>query len=474
MKLKQNCIITDDKTLLRKFRVPKNINIYVIKDQNKRNWLAKNWAWRQLWYRDKKNKIWYVPPVGFLWASKQWYIPKNWKNLSTYELIESSFNKSMLYWYQSEAINKMEEYLTSWWKWFYIRSWTATGKSIIICGIVDRIKTKTLVVTPKKIISSQLYDDLSKYFKNVKEAPNKDIGKNIKELCDCDILVITHMTLNLYYDEINNSWFDTILLDEWHYVPVERSAQFAQWKWRNIVWLSANWQRKDVAEEHFPKLYWWYYNTWEEAAPVRVISYRYEYDYTIDELLKAWEWYAPDSTETNRKLLINNNNRIETLLLLLEDIKKKFSRIIIFVDRVELCEKLHNSIEWSYIMAWSYDNVRVKNHLLTLDSYILVAMEQCVREWMNIPNLEFGVMFFSSSELNTIQQLAWRVRRFATWKDFWYLLDFVDTIQVQWSKKKILWFANRKIIYKDLDFKVIPYEEFFEKDTIEVTTQSLF
>jgi|GEM_PF-3035003 superfamily II DNA or RNA helicase len=49
---------------------------------------------------------------------------------------------------------------------------------------------------------------------------------------------------------------------------------------------------------------------------------------------------------------------------------------------------------------------------------------------MNIPNLEFGVMFHSTSELNTIQQVAGRVRRFAENKNFGYLLDFTDVIKI--------------------------------------------
>lgn len=337
----------------------------------------------------------------------------------------------------------------------------------MICGIVDRLRCRTLIVAPRKIINSQLFDDLKKYFGNVAIAEWKDIGKNMDEYVKADVLVVTHQTLNKHYDFLN--WkYDALVLDEAHSCPPVRLEQFAKRKWTAIVWLSANRKRADVEEKDFPKLYWGRHDTEQEAAPVRVLLYKYEYTYPIDDYITAAQDYAPDSPEILRRLLINNDNRLETLQSLLQDIQKQFKRIIIFVDRVDYAEKIHKAIEHSYIMTGAYDNNATKNLLLKLDSYVLVAMTQCVREWMNIPNLEFGIMFHSTSELNTIQQVAGRVRRFAENKDFGYLLDFVDVIKIDdgyWeSKSKTLWLYNRKKIYQDLSFQVLNYDEIFKKD----------
>jgi superfamily II DNA or RNA helicase len=111
-----------------------------------------------------------------------------------------------------------------------------------------------------------------------------------------------------------------------------------------------------------------------------VLLYKYEHTYPIDDYITAAQDYAPDSPEILRRLLINNDNRLETLQSLLQDIQKQFKRIIIFVDRVDYAEKIHKAIEHSYIMTGAYDNNATKNLLLKLDSYVLVAMTQCVRE----------------------------------------------------------------------------------------------
>ena len=367
----------------------------------------------------------------------------------------------------------MHEYLEAWGKWFFIRSWTWTGKSHIIYGIIWLLKSKTLVIAPKKIINSQLYDELSQNFDNVM-IPKKNIKKNLPELLKADVLVMTHIAFNMYFNEINEAWFDTLLLDEIHYLPQSRTEQFNKWKWRNIIWLSANWQRKDVSEENFPKLIGWYYNTKQEALPVKVLVYRYEYEYSIEDYIKAQEWYAPDSPEIIRKLLIYNTNRSKVLVNMVKSIEKKFDRIMIFVDRRETLEILSELMPKAYVMKGWNDNVAIKNELLNKDKYVLIAMEQVVREWMNIPGLEIGIIFFSSSEINSINQMAWRVRRFAPWKDYWYIVDFVDTLRLEWSKKKTLWYYNRKQIYKDLDFKEEQYETFFWEDPAMDTQKGLF
>jgi len=150
---------------------------------------------------------------------------------------------------------------------------------------------------------------------------------------------------------------------------------------------------------------------------MRVVTYKYKYEYSIDDFIDAGKWYAVDSPEINRRLVINNKDRLETLLEILDNVKSKYNKIIIFTDRTSQIDLLSEQLPWAFVMKWWLDNVATKNKLLWLDNYVLLAMEQVVREWMNIPGLEFWILFFSSSEINTIQQLAGRVRRFAPGKE---------------------------------------------------------
>jgi hypothetical protein len=63
--LHQNRLVTTDKKLAEMFRVPKLINLYVIKDEAKKQRLMRNGARVKLAFWDPETKLWCLPPNAF-------------------------------------------------------------------------------------------------------------------------------------------------------------------------------------------------------------------------------------------------------------------------------------------------------------------------------------------------------------------------------------------------------------------------
>ena len=434
------------------YKIPKEVNLNVIKDENTRKWVAINGSWLRLYAKHQWR--FYLPPSAY----EQYQ-----HGTVVCPLITIEYDNERLYPFQAQAIDAMYEYLAKG-KWYFIRSWTGTGKTEMICGIVDRLKTRTVIVAPTRLIAWQISAELSQYTDKVGIAEWKDIAKRMSEFIQHDILVCTHMTFNDNFDVINGN-FELLIMDEWHHVPPRRVQQFALWKWRYIVGLSANRKRKDIAAEHFPKIYGGYYDTEQESLPVQILKYVYPHTYSFEDIQNATEWYAPDSPEIRRRLLIANPDRVKKLTSIIDCLHMKWIRkIIVFVDRKEYCYQIVEELKKTQdniieMMSGDHDNIAVKAALKDKAFYIIVAMEQCVREGMNIPDLEAGVLFFSTSEENTINQISWRVRRAHGFKKVWYMVDFVDVIDIAWTKKKVLGYYNRKQIYDKFGFEVLDFNQ---------------
>lgn len=456
MWLQGNQIVTDNYVEASKYKIPKELNLYVIKDEAKKKRLMQNGAWQRLYVKYKW--LYYLPPSVY------------GLNNTTCPYMGSSsislhYPSGRLYLFQAEAIKNMLDYLKIE-KWFFIRSGTWTGKTEMICWIVDALKVKTIIVTPTKLIAGQILEDLGQYSESIAMAEGKDIGKRISEYVQKDIFICTHMTFNDNFEALNGH-FDLLVMDEWHHLPQRRIEQFALWKWRYIVGLSANFKRKTISAANFPKMYWWYFDTETESLPVEILRYVYKHEYSLEDSLAASEGYAPDSPEIRRKLMSNNPDRVAHLINIIHGLQtvKGIKKLIVFTDRKEYCYEIAQQLKERFgdqvieMMSWDHNNLAVKAKLKEMDSYIIVAMEQVVREGMNIPALEAGVLFFSTSEENTINQLSGRVRRVYGEKKVGYLVDFVDYINIEWTKNKVLGYSERKKIYEHFGFPVLEFTD---------------
>ena len=140
--------------------------------------------------------------------------------------------------------------------------------------------------------------------------------------------------------------------------------------------------------------------------------------------------------------------------------------MIIFTDRTDHINRIYEKL------CWIYDKDKIiimdgKNNIEeaiakanSVDEYIIVWQMASSGEWVDITNLEIWILFQSTRWINTIEQAIWRMKRKYKWKELAYFVDFIDSMRLNWSKKKKLWRYDRKAIYKKQWYEVIKLKEF--------------
>ena len=273
---------------------------------------------------------------------------------------------------------------------------------------------------------------------------------------------MTDKTFSRLYEQLNDSRYQLLLIDEWHNLPQLRKDQINLWKWQFVCTVTATPQRKQYNIDWFRMLLGNIYDTWLQSLPVKVITYEYKYDYPIDVVMKASEGLAPESPELQRRLVCQNVDRISHLSLVISEfINKWFKRFIVFTDRVQHTELIQQHLKCkypTYILSGSTDKQEILANLP--EAYVLIGITRCCWEWFDLPELECGIIFVSSSRVNTIDQTAWRMRRTNWDKTFAYYVDFIDNLKIAGSKPKKLGFYKRKTIYQEKGRSVQPFDSF--------------
>lgn len=344
-----------------------------------------------------------------------------------------------LYPKQSQVISKLEFDIMMWDKTWMIVSDTWTWKSYMILWLINLLKQKTVVVVPNIAIAEWLLKKFQ-WHCDVDIIVAKDIDKK-----DPDVAIVVVQSFNKIYNKLNKR-YSVLLLDECHKLPKTRIAQLNNWYWKFICWLTATPQRKEFWIDWFKIMYKNIYNTWLKSLPIKIFHYTYKYDYSIKEIMEAQKWYAPDSPEIQRRLYINNRDRLVHLWWVIKSLREKwFKRFIIFTDRVDHATKIKEYLWEGYLMTWAIKN----KEYFDKEEYIIIWLTQCVWEWFDLPELEVWILFMSTRWINTVEQTAWRIKRKDGKKEFWYYVDFDDRMKMWWSKQKVLWWYDRKKIYKD-------------------------
>lgn len=414
---------------------------------------------RQINYHAMKN--WYTPPikyVNFYTKDTQekcyWLPPACAKGHRRGVIINTPWILTP-YAYQQEAVDFVKKIYDKWNKSCMIISWTATGKSHILQGVIYAIKHRTVIVVPNVLIAKGIIEKLWKTL-NIAFLTAEKYRKR-KE--DYDVLVILWASFNKVFDDINGS-YDTIICDEWHHLSSKRKDQINKWKWDFICLLTATPDRKEYWEEGFKMYVWEIHNTHMQALDVTVYTHEYKYNYSGAEVIAAQEWLSPESPEIYRRLYTANEARVKELELILKIIVKTmwFKKIIVFVDRISQIDLIQSIMPFAIRLTWAENKDEFLESIKWKDSYLIVAMSQCAWEWFDLPVLECGILFMSTSWTNTIDQTAGRIRRYSWNKEMAYYIDFIDILQIMWWKTKKLWWYERNKIYKQKWWTVKPLD----------------
>lgn len=276
-----------------------------------------------------------------------------------------------------------------------------------------------------------------------------------------DVLILSWSSFNNIYDSLQDE-YQIFITDEWHHLSSKRKDQMNLWKWDFIVAFTATPERKEYWPESFRMYFWTIYDTQKQSLPVHVIEYDYDYNYNIEEIMKSQEGLSPESPEFYRRLYSINDDRTNKLDLIIKEliIQKEFKKIIVFVDRRAHVEQIKRLIPFAIPLTGDENIDDFNKTIQGLDSYLIVALEQCAGEWFDLPALECWILFVSSSRVNTIDQTAGRMRRYFEGKEKAFYIDFQDTITFMWGKKKRLGIYERRKIYKEKGWTTQSFEDF--------------
>jgi superfamily II DNA or RNA helicase len=270
---------------------------------------------------------------------------------------------------------------------------------------------------------------------------------------------VTGASFNNIFEHVN-VMYDTIICDEGHHLSSKRKDQLNMRRWDFICMLTATPERKEYWQEWFKIYLGNIHDTEKQALPVKVITYEYDHDYTVDEVIKAQDGLSPESPELYRRLYCYNPDRVDHLKQILLHLKIVlwFKKIIVFTDRTAHIDLIQSIIPGTIRLTWTENKTKFLEEIANKDEYLIVAMSQCAGEWFDLPELECWILFMSTSWNNTIDQTAGRIRRFSWDKETAYYIDFIDNLRIMWWKKKKLWRYERSRIYKKKGRDVVPFE----------------
>lgn len=364
-------------------------------------------------------------------SSKRFYLPPS-QSLPSFWLFNIDFNLSYnLYDYQQEAIEKFKESKT---KSTLIKAWVGTGKTVIGAWAINVLKTPTLVIAPTQLICKWWLEKLwSMWEAQILTSSwiKKLLLKN-KKLPD--ILITTTKSASKIYDCIN--WFyDLLIIDEAHHIADWTKEIINMWKWWRILALTATPKKKEMNEDDMINYFWNFIDLQREALPVKVLTYQYKSSYSMEEFIKASEWLDPESPEVLRRLVNGDDYKITVLRnkVIPKLYKLWLRKFIVFVDRVDYAYKIQSYFNEAVVLSWKEDKESVIESVKGKDEFLIIAMSWCAGEWFDLPEIECGVLFYSTKRDNSIEQLCWRARRKSDWKKNCYWVDFQHTSKI-WDK----------------------------------------
>jgi superfamily II DNA or RNA helicase len=118
-----------------------------------------------------------------------------------------------------------------------------------------------------------------------------------------------------------------------------------------------------------------------------------------------------------------------------------------------LYEKIKSEI-WqdAWLHIWETSKQDLQKSLANAKQYIIVWSVWCCWEGLDLPALTTWILTFNTTNKKMIAQIAWRMRRKFEWKEYWFLIDYADSIKV-WGWSTYRWGASKRAsIYEELGF----------------------
>lgn len=387
-----------------------------------------------LYIYDRQDKRYYLPPSKHK-TNKLEYLKNTPPQLREYQ----KYAISNTFWPQS-------------WKAGVIKAWTGTGKSYIAYWFA--VMMRSIIVVPNISIGKGIIEKLTELIPNNKPSfkylVSSQIQKTPKELPD--ILVITRASLFKVWDIVNGN-YQQLIIDECHFLWDTMQYMANTFKWASIVWLTATMQRKELDSEGFRKYFWQVTELEAQPLPCIVLKLINKYDMPLAEYVKLTKDQKDPTSPEALRLLINNcetrTKLVNKLIQKLKDNYDIFGKHIIFCDRHD---KLNQIIEDNYkddkdliVITWKHkDELGLEDW--EFKGKWIVWTSQSIGTGFDAPELQTGVLTFSTTRENTVIQTAWRMRRPHKDKQYWIYIDIQDKFRIG-NRYRYFWARERDAIY---------------------------
>lgn len=413
------------------------------------NWGAKvSWQiytkYVKLFHYDKKNKTYWLPPVTW-WNRKamMWFGQ------------EIHIDPIMTLWeWQQETVDYCYRSFSQGVSSILIDSTVWTWKTIMMLWMIEKFKCRTLITVPSDAIGIGIQEKLQQYcdarylnWAKIRHAFDKS---------DLPDILITHRQSWVNCRELINWYYDLMINDEQHHLSDGMKMMCNTRKGRWMLGFTWTPYRREMNKEDFLLYFQKIYSTWLESLPVKVLTYKYFHKYSMDDYMKACEGLEPESPEVLRRLVNANEDRLQEIKKVVGKLYYTywFKRLILFVDRREYQDKIKAEVfQNSYIINWDTDKEQIVNELKNKEEFLILWIVWACGEWFDIPQIEAGILFYSTSWEWSLEQMIWRSRRFHWDKKYWYWVDFQETARIE-NTYKNFWVAERMKYYKERWFEI--------------------
>ena len=362
-----------------------------------------------------------------------------------------------LYDYQFKAVEAMINSMNSTYGWLIVSD-TGTWKTRMIRALAKCMEKPIVFVTPNLTIQNNAVNSFEERWMELIPINGKQDNIDPTKSYACH-----YITLEKNYDELND-WNRILICDEAHICPCDTLLR-AICLWRNdnpktcVFGVTATAYRQEFWEDWFKLIFWTMFETWAKALPLHVIRVKRKREYSTEYAVKCSEGLSPDSPEIYRNMLNNDTQRTQEIV----DIalkcyhKNESGKILIFTDRVDYAKMLYEKIKseiWqdAWLHIWETSKQDLQKSLANAKQYIIVWSVWCCWEGLDLPALTTWILTFNTTNKKMIAQIAWRMRRKFEWKEYWFLIDYADSIKV-WGWSTYRWGASKRAsIYEELGF----------------------
>lgn len=110
----------------------------------------------------------------------------------------------------------------------------------------------------------------------------------------------------------------------------------------------------------------------------------------------------------------------------------------------------------AYVINWDSNKEEIINELKDKDEYLILGMIWACGEWFDLPAIQCGILFYSTSWEWSLEQAIGRSRRFNWDKQYGYRCDFQEYSKIEPDMYRTFWARDRLKWYKEKWFEINP------------------